>query len=72
MCQLKILILSFLSFCCASEQKETIWWHKRAEIMEISKNNFYIATQFHPEFTSRPGKPDPIYYNFVKSSLGKN
>ena len=45
---------------------------KRAEIMEISKNKFYIATQFHPEFASRPGKPDPIYYNFIKASLGKN
>ena len=72
MCQFSFLIYLLLCFCSAVEEKEVLWWHKRAEIMEISKNNFYIATQFHPEFTSRPGKPDPIYYNFVKSSLGKN
>ena len=46
--------------------------NKRAEIMEISKHSFYIGTQFHPEFLSRPGKPDPIYYNFIKASLEKN
>jgi CTP synthase len=40
----------------------------RAEILEIPNHPFYIATQYHPEFISRPGKPEPIYLNFVLSA----
>lgn len=41
------------------------------EILELSNHYFFFATQFHPEFKSRPGKPDPTYYGFIKSSLDK-
>jgi CTP synthase len=41
----------------------------RIEIAEYSKNLFHIGTQYHPEFKSRPGKPDPIYYGFIAASL---
>ena len=30
------------------------------EIVEIPKNKFFIATQFHPEFKSRPDRPAPM------------
>ena len=33
MCKFKILISFLLCFCCASDQKETDWWNKKAEIM---------------------------------------
>ncbi len=39
------------------------------EIAELPKHPFFIATQFHPEFTSRPLSPSPVFYNFIKSSL---
>ena len=39
------------------------------EIVEIPSHPFFIGVQFHPEFTSRPGKPNPIFYHFVKASL---
>lgn len=41
------------------------------EIIEIPSHPFFIGVQFHPEFTSRPGKPNPIFREFVKASLGK-
>ena len=36
------------------------------EIIELPKNNFFIAGQFHPEFKSRPDKPAPLFSNFIK------
>lgn len=44
---------------------------KRMEIVEIPSHFFFFATQYHPEFKSRPGKPDPAYYGFVKAALDK-
>lgn len=39
------------------------------EIVEIPTHPFFIGVQFHPEFTSRPGKPNPIFKSFVKAAL---
>ena len=35
------------------------------EIVEIKNHPFFIAVQFHPEFTSSIGKPNPIFAGFV-------
>jgi CTP synthase len=43
----------------------------RMEILELKNHYFFFATQFHPEFKSRPGKPNPTFYGFIKSSLDK-
>lgn len=40
------------------------------EIIEIPTHKFFIAGQFHPEFTSRPGKANPLFREFVKAALG--
>ncbi|AKU80296.1 CTP synthase [Spiroplasma turonicum] len=39
------------------------------EIIEIPKNKFFIACQYHPEFTSRPNKPNPLFKGFIKSII---
>lgn len=39
-----------------------------AEVIESNKNTFYIATQYHPEFTSRPCKPHPLFLGFLKAA----
>jgi CTP synthase len=44
---------------------------RRMEILELSDSFFFFASQFHGEFKSRPGKPDPEYYGFIKSCLNK-
>lgn len=41
---------------------------RRAEILEIPGHPFYLATQFHPEFISRPDKPEPVFQNFIKAA----
>lgn len=44
---------------------------KRIEILELPGHFFFFATQFHGEFKSRPGKPEPAYYGFIKACLDK-
>ena len=39
------------------------------EIIEYSKNDFFIGCQFHPEFSSRPDKPEGLYLDFIKHAL---
>jgi CTP synthase len=43
------------------------------EIVELPKNihPFFVATQFHPEFKSRPLNPHPLFMEFVKACLKK-
>jgi len=44
---------------------------RRMEILEMPEHFFFFASQFHGEFKSRPGRPDPEYYGFVKACLDK-
>jgi CTP synthase len=37
------------------------------QILEMPSRKFFMATQFHPEFTSRPLHPDEIFLEFAKS-----
>ena len=39
------------------------------EIIEIPSHKHFIASQFHPEFKSRPTKPHPLFDSFVKASI---
>jgi len=44
---------------------------KRMEILELRGRFFFFGTQYHPEFKSRPGRPDPAYYGLVKAALDR-
>jgi CTP synthase len=44
---------------------------RRKEVIELPENYFFFATQFHPEFKSRPWKPSPPYYGFIKAAYDK-
>ncbi|WP_027063421.1 CTP synthase [Mesoplasma seiffertii] len=39
------------------------------EIIELPKHKFFIASQYHPEFTSRPNKPNPLFKGFVEAII---
>jgi CTP synthase len=41
---------------------------RRVEIIELGDHPYFIATQFHPEFKSRPGKPDPAFLGLIRAS----
>ncbi len=38
------------------------------EIAELKGHPFFLGTQFHPEFKSRPTKPHPLFREFIKAA----
>jgi len=42
---------------------------QKMEIAELEGHPFFIGSQFHPEFRSRPKKPAPLHYGLVKAAL---
>ncbi|WP_414839524.1 CTP synthase [Carnobacterium sp. TMP28] len=43
--------------------------NRLVEIVELSDHPFYVACQFHPEFLSRPNRPQKLFTGFIKASL---
>jgi len=39
---------------------------KIVEAVEITKHPFFIGTQFHPEYISRPLSPHPLFVEFLR------
>jgi len=39
------------------------------QIGELKNLKFFLGSQFHPEFTSRPLKPNPLYDGFIKACI---
>ena len=42
-----------------------------AEVIEAPQHPFFIATQYHPEFTSRPLRPHPLFLGLITASIKK-
>lgn len=43
---------------------------ERCEIMELEGHPYYVGTQYHPEFKSRPNRPSPPFLGLLKASCG--
>ncbi|MGH2995800.1 MAG: glutamine amidotransferase-related protein, partial [Gaiellaceae bacterium] len=41
------------------------------EIIELSDHPFFVASQFHPEFKSRPLRPQPLFREFVGAATAR-
>ena len=41
------------------------------ETVELSDRPFYVGVQYHPEFKSRPNKPQPLFKGFLAAALEK-
>ena len=39
------------------------------EMIEIPDHPFFVATQAHPEFKSRPNRPHPLFRGFIEATL---
>jgi CTP synthase len=44
---------------------------KLVEMIEISNHKWFLACQFHPEFTSNPRDGHPIFNSYIKSTMYK-
>ncbi|MEA2071874.1 MAG: CTP synthase [Asgard group archaeon] len=42
---------------------------RRMEILEIPELDFFMASQYHPEFTSLPGEPNPLFEGFIRAAI---
>ncbi|SDI61321.1 CTP synthase [Alteribacillus bidgolensis] len=42
------------------------------EIIEIEDHPYFVASQFHPEFVSRPTRPQPLFREFIQASITTN
>ncbi len=42
------------------------------EMIELPDHPWFLAVQFHPEFTSRPNRPQPLFREFVKAALRRS
>ena len=40
-----------------------------AEIVEIPQLDWFVASQFHPEFKSRPERPHPLFKGLVDAAV---
>ena len=43
---------------------------ERMIVVEIRNHPFFVATQYHPEFKTRPLRPAPVFLGFVLASCG--
>ena len=41
------------------------------EIIELPGHPFFVGTQFHPEFQSRPSKPHPLFKGFIQAAVAE-
>jgi len=41
------------------------------EIVELPEHPFFVASQFHPEFNSRPTRPEPLFRDFVGAAAAR-
>ena len=39
------------------------------EVIELEEHPFFVASQFHPEFKSRPERPAPLFRGFIGAAL---
>jgi CTP synthase len=42
------------------------------EIVELPDHPWFVASQFHPEFKSRPTRPAPLFRDFVGAALDRS
>jgi CTP synthase len=44
---------------------------RRMEILELADHAYYLGTQFHPEFRSRPGRASPPFVGLLEAILAR-
>jgi CTP synthase len=42
------------------------------EVVELPDHPWFVASQFHPEFKSRPTRPAPLFRDFVRAALARS
>ena len=56
------------NFVCSGESPDG----RLVEFIELKDHPFWVATQAHPEFKSRPDRPAPLFRAFVEAALHRD
>ncbi|NPV44754.1 MAG: CTP synthase [Firmicutes bacterium] len=43
--------------------------NRLVEVVELKDHPWFVGTQYHPEFKSRPNRPHPLFKDFIKAAL---
>ena len=43
--------------------------NERMEILELDGHPYYLATQYHPEYKSRPLTPSPLFLGLIEAAM---
>ncbi len=62
---LEILLENGMKVGAIYEEKNLV------EVIELVDHPWFVGTQFHPEFTSRPIDPHPLFRDFIEAALNK-
>jgi CTP synthase len=62
----KVLVDSGLQISGTFADKDLV------EIVELKDHPWFLATQFHPEFKSRPEAPHPLFADFIKAAVRRS
>jgi hypothetical protein len=60
-------VSNYVAFPSSGRDEENI----RMEILELDDHPYFVATQYHPEYLSRPLKPSPPFFGLILASVGK-
>lgn len=55
------------NFVCSGESMDG----KLVEFIEIKNHSYWIGTQAHPEFLSRPNRPAPLFREFIRAAISQ-
>ncbi len=42
---------------------------RRMEVAELQSGDYFVGSQFHPEFKSRPGRPSPLHLGLIRAAI---
>ena len=45
--------------------------YRLVEMVELAEHPFFVATQAHPEFKSRPNRPHPLFHGLVEAAVSR-
>ena len=55
------------NFSCSGESIDG----KLVELIELANHPYWIGTQAHPEFLSRPNRPAPLFKKFIETAVAR-
>lgn len=65
---------NYLDQLCAAGMKVAGWSEDRSlvEMVELPEHPWFIACQFHPEFTSRPRGGHPLFTSYIQAAIAQS